>query len=131
MVVGAVAVLPHRQHQRQIGLLLVLEPRGDRLEFIKRPVGVNVGVTLLELDRPFFARGLATLQRDVDELATPRHRRHIAKSAAAQDRGLECKLRRDADAHLLLSRHLPGLVIENGIAAVRELFDAVGAPAQA
>ncbi len=52
------------------------------------------------------------------------------KPPLAQDRGFERELRREADAHLLLGRHLPGLVVEDGIAAVGEPLDAVGAGAQ-
>jgi hypothetical protein len=91
---------------------------------------VTVGVTLLELDPPFFARGLAALECDINELGHRGIRCNIGKSAATKDRGFECELRRDADAHLFLGRHLSGLVIENGMATARKLFDAVGAAAQ-
>src|SRR5262245_30205622 len=64
MVVGAVAALPHRQHQRQVGLLLALEPLGDGGELGERAVGVGVGVAVLELDRPVLAGGFAALERD-------------------------------------------------------------------
>jgi hypothetical protein len=50
---------------------------------------VNVGVTLLELDRPFLACGLAALQRDINELTHRGIGGDIAKSSAAQDRGFE------------------------------------------
>ena len=52
------------------------------------------------------------------------------EAAAAQDRGFERELRREADAHLLVGRRLAGLVVEDGVAAVGEPLDAVGAGAQ-
>ena len=52
------------------------------------------------------------------------------KPAAPQDRGFERELRRQADAHLLLGRRRPGLVVEDGVAAVGEPLDAVGARAE-
>ena len=68
MVVGAVAGLPHRQHQREIGLLLVLEACGDRGELGERALGMGVGVAVLEVDRLALAGGLAALERHIDQL---------------------------------------------------------------
>src|SRR5262245_22265493 len=130
VVVAAIAALPHGQDQRQIRLLLVLESRHDRLELGERALGVEVGVAFLEVDHLVLAGGLAALERDIDQLGNAGPRGNVGKSTATQDRGFERELRRDADAHLLLARYLSGLVVEDGIAAVGEALDAVGAGAQ-
>src|SRR5262249_46762504 len=130
MVIGAVAGFPHRQHQWPIRLFLVLEPCGDLGELFERAFCVRVCVPLLESDRPLFSGQLAAPERDVNEIADGGVRSDAGKSAAAQNGGFEGELRRDADAHLLLARHLAGLVVEDGIASVGAAFDAIGARAQ-
>src|SRR6266516_4982203 len=91
---------------------------------------MDICIAILEIDRLLLAGPLPALERHVDELGNVGVGRDPGKSATAQDGGFERELRRDADAHLLLARHLAGLVVENGIASVRELLDAVGAGAQ-
>src|SRR5262245_30535665 len=130
MVIGAVAVLPHREHQRQIRLPLVLEPVGDGFELLQRALGMEVRVALPEIYRYIGACGIAAPKRDIDQLIDRGAGRHVAKPAVAKDRGLERELRRHPDADLLFARYLSRLVIENGIAASGEPLDAVGAGAQ-
>src|SRR5829696_3368603 len=104
MVIGAVARLPHREDQRQIGLLLILEARGDLGELGKCAVGVEIGIAILEVDNLGVACGLATLDRHVNELGDRDACRNIAETAATQDGGFERELWRDANAYLLLAR---------------------------
>src|SRR5262249_45921565 len=92
-------------------------------------LGMRVGVAVLELDRAGETSNQAALERNVNKLRNL-SRRQLLEAALAQDRGLERELGRDAGAHLLLGRHLPGLVVEDGVAAIRALLDPVGAGAQ-
>src|SRR5262249_15534566 len=87
------------------------------------------GVALPEIDGRVAARGVAALDRDIDQFGHARAGGNIGKSTAAQDRGLEGELRRDADAHLLFARHLSRLVVENGIYGPGEPRDTIGAGA--
>src|SRR5262249_42033581 len=89
MVIGAVAGFPHRQHQWQIGLLLVLEPCGDLDELLERAFCVRVCVGILESDRPLFAGQLAAPERDVNEIADGGVRSDAGKSAVAQNGGFQ------------------------------------------
>src|SRR5439155_11771135 len=130
VVIRAVAALPHRQDQRLIWLLFVLESLSDACELLERAFGMEVRVAILEINRHAVARGIAALQRDIDQLGDRGIGRDIGKSTVAQNRGLERELRRDADAHLLFARHLSGFVVENGITPAREPLDTVGTRAQ-
>src|SRR5262249_51849218 len=118
------------QHQRPVGRRLVLESRRELGEARERVGGGLVGGAVLELDRDWIAGGLAALELDVDELAD----RHVGieprEAAAAQDRGFERQLRRDADARLARARRIAGLEIEDGVAVALPL-DAVGAAVEA
>src|SRR5262245_66240188 len=91
---------------------------------------MQVGISILEVADPFLAGRLAALERDIDQLGDVGPGGDVTEPSAAQDRGFERELRRQPDAHLRLSRYLPGLVVENGVAAVDEALDAVGAGAQ-
>ena len=74
--------------------------------------------------------GSPPLQPHITDLGHRAGRDARAKSAVAQDRGFQSQLRREPAAHLRFGRRLPGLVVEDGIAAVRALLDAVGARRQ-
>src|SRR5262245_62557217 len=89
-----------------------------------------VGRALLEIDRLRAAARAIAAQPDIAERADRRTRGHTLEAAVAQDRGFQRELRRDADAHLLVARRLSGFVVEDGVAAVGQPFDAVGARTQ-
>src|SRR5206468_1294441 len=79
---------------------------------------------------PFLADQFTPFERNINELRNAAPRRNLREAATPQHRGFECELGRDADADLLVGRDLTRLVIEDGMAAVAELLDAIGAAAQ-
>src|SRR5262249_29530026 len=99
-------------------------------EFGERKRRVIIGIPILEIDLSLFACRRAALERDVDELGNGAAGRIIAKATLTQNRGFKGQLRRNADAHLLLGRHLPGLVVEDRMAPVCKPLDAIGTRAQ-
>src|SRR5207302_10360945 len=86
VVVGAVAVRPHRQIERGIGLVLVLEGADQLFELSSRFTGGNIGrlrlVVLfdLELQRLLLSRGIVAAESDISDLADRATRRNIAKT---------------------------------------------------
>ena len=86
----------------------------------QRVVGMRVGRRLSLKSIGFgFAGRLAAAQPHIDELARPTPAAMPVEAAAAQDRGFERELRRQAGAHLLLGRRRAGLVVEDGVARRR------------
>src|SRR6185312_17055367 len=95
IVIGAIAVGPHRQHERTIGLVLVFEFADQRLELRPRIVGGSVGMLRriarsdLELQRPFLARRVVAGEADIDQFSDGGAGIDTLKAALAQDRGLQ------------------------------------------
>src|SRR5205085_415041 len=137
IVISAVAVGPHRQVQRGVGLILILEGADQRLQLGPGLSGRGVrrlrlvALLELELEDAFFARRIVAAQADIDELAHGRAGVDVGKTALAQDRGFQRELRRQAHPDLLAGRRLAGLVVENGITAALAPFDAVGTGGEA
>src|SRR3954469_15970243 len=133
IVIGAVAVGPHRQVQRGVGLVLVLEGADQRLELGPGlgSRGVRrlrfVALPIPKLENAFFARRIIAAQANIDELAHGRAGVDVGKTALTQDCGFQRELRRQAHADLLAGRWLAGLVVEDGVATAPAPLDAVGA----
>src|ERR1051326_159158 len=128
MIVIPVASLPHRVAQRAEWRVAAIEAGDEAGETLERAVRRAVGGARSELERELVARRLAALALHVDERRHAGAARNIRKAAAAKNRGFERELRRQSGAHLFLAGHLAGLVVDDHVAAVGQLVDAVGAP---
>src|SRR4051794_10562062 len=93
VVVGTVSVLPHREHERQIGLLLILKSHDELFEFGKRLLGVKIRIALLEVDVYGVAGWRAAFERHIGEFCDGPASRNVAKAAAAQNGTFERELR--------------------------------------
>src|SRR5438874_1496734 len=136
IVVCAVAVRPHRQIQRSIGLTFVLEGADQRLQLPSRLIGGSIrrlrliALVDLQLQRLLFARRVVAAKPDIAEFADGSVCRNAVKAAFSQDRCLQRELRRQSHAHLFAGRRWPGLVVEDRKRPVVTAFDAIGAGGQ-
>src|SRR5664279_611358 len=136
IVVAAVAVRPHRQIERSIRFVLVLEFADQDFKLLSCVVGGRIGRLRLiarfdlQLQRSLFARRIIAAQPDIDEFADGRARIDPGKAALAQDRRLQRQLRRQAHADLLGGRRLSGFVVEDSKCSVMAALDPVGAGRQ-
>src|SRR5215472_1410075 len=93
VIVSAVAGLPHREDERQIGLLGVFETLRDLFELDEGAVRLGIRIALLEPNDPVLAGGRTALEPDIDQFRDGGARRNFSEAAAAQDRGFEGELR--------------------------------------
>src|ERR1700677_8344 len=99
IVVTAVAVGPHRQVQRTIGLGLALEFTNQRLELSQRVIGGLIGwlrrlVLESQFQRRVLARRVIAADAHISQLADGGAYVDAVEAALAQDRGLQRQLRR-------------------------------------
>ena len=102
IVVGAVAVRPHRQDQRAIGLVLVLEARGSSSSSLARACigglvrrcAVSSFLIFRSSVRMLARRLVAAEPAHRSSSQTERAGRNTVKAALAQDRRLQRELRR-------------------------------------
>src|SRR5271156_869692 len=102
VVVITVARLPHRMHERTIGLVVIIEPPHQDRKLFKGPIGLAVRRALLEIERHELAGARAALERHISK---SRHRaagwnRYRVEATPAQHGRFERELRRKSGADL-------------------------------
>ena len=116
--------------ERAIRLVLILEARHQRREFLQRVIGLCVGRAVFEFDGAVLARRHGALEQHVGQFGDRGASRHGGESALAQNRGFERELRCKPGAHLFFRARRTGLVVDDDVAAVGLALDAVGPRAQ-
>src|SRR5690606_11840036 len=86
---------------------------------------------VLEFDLMRLSCLLAAGEPHIGDFRKRRTACNAGETAFAQDRAFEGELRGDADPHLIVGWGLSGLEVEDCVAPVSELLDAVGACGQA
>ena len=117
---------PHRVDERTVRLAVDKKLLRDPGESLQCNVATAIGCAVADPDGLAFARRLAALQPHVADFGY-RATGNSWKATIAQDGRFQRELRRESAADLRLGRRLPGLVVENGVAAVGAPLDAVGA----
>src|SRR6202030_3402789 len=93
----------------------------------KRALGLEIGRAVLEVDRDFLACRRAAFELHEDERSHRCSGGDLGKPALAENGGFERELRRESDAHFLFRAHRAGLVVDDGILAIGQQVDAMGA----
>src|SRR5262245_7814030 len=79
VVVGAIAALPHAEHQWRIGLLLVLESHYELFEFDERALGLKIRIAILEVEEPDVAGRGAAFEPHISQFCERSAGRNVAK----------------------------------------------------
>src|SRR5262249_28877424 len=130
IIIGAVAVRPHGQNERPVGRAFILETGDQHLQPFKCRVSCSIDTAILEIDVAFFAGRVAAIELDIAEFGNGAAGSNAREGPVAQHCGLQSQLRSNADLHLRARWRRAGLKVENGVAAIDQTLDTVGAAGQ-